>query len=546
MQTTYNQPNVSLTYTNGGLDRYGRIINHSWIKNNNPLVHIIHSYDYAGNRIKRYDPVHAANSELYTYDNLGQIKTLNRGILNNDHTSVTTINHSESWNFDKTGNWSQYTKNGNTENRTHNAANELQGIATHDANGNMTLMPGLKGKYDAWNRLIEVRDSNNNLIAQYEYNGLNQRTKKTVNNIATKSFFNEKWQEVESITNNQITSYVWGLRYIDDLILREKGEERLYSLADPNWNVIAISDSTGDIQERYVYDAFGKQNIFNANFTAKADTEFNWNRAFTGQVIDSETGWMLYRNRYYSTEFGRFVNRDPIEYESGLNLYRYVNNNTQNYLDPDGLDDIEGSGNCTDLSLPVRFETESWSIPAGPFVKAKVGLKIVGVGRRRSCKKCCSDGAVVEDITYRVQASVFARAEFTVGKDIDYNLLFGRKLKGYIGGRLEVGGEGRVTGSVQTDKCNGIDNPEIVVCGQGRIRGVLRIGISVRFTTPYQGYDVVAGEGWLDGNISWRWCGKITTGGISYHSHEIGKFSGNIGWRACLLGICYGQSYALY
>jgi YD repeat-containing protein len=240
MQTTYNQPDVSLTYVNAGLDRYGRIINHSWIKNNNPLVHISHSYDYNGNRIKRYDPVHAANSELYTYDNLGQIKTLNRGILNTAQNSVTTVNHSESWNFDKTGNWSQYTKNGNTENRTHNAANELQGIAIHNANGNMVLMLGLKGKYDALNRLVEVRDTSDNLIARYEYNGLNQRIKKTVGSTVTTSFFNENWQEIELQTSTEITSYVWGLRYIDDLALREKGEERLYSLADPNWDVIAI------------------------------------------------------------------------------------------------------------------------------------------------------------------------------------------------------------------------------------------------------------------------------------------------------------------
>jgi hypothetical protein len=147
MQAIYNEPDVSLTYANGGSDRYGRIINHSWVKNTNPLVHIIHSYDYNGNRTKRHDSVHAANSELYTYDNLGQIKSLNRGVLNNDHTTITTANHSEAWNFDKTGNWSQYTKNSNTENRTYNAANELQSIANHDANGNMVLMPGLKGKY---------------------------------------------------------------------------------------------------------------------------------------------------------------------------------------------------------------------------------------------------------------------------------------------------------------------------------------------------------------------------------------------------------------
>jgi hypothetical protein len=72
-------------------------------KRTNPLVHIIHSYDYNGNRIKRHDSVYAANSELYTYDNLGQIKTLNRGILNTAQNAITTIIHSESWNFDKTG-----------------------------------------------------------------------------------------------------------------------------------------------------------------------------------------------------------------------------------------------------------------------------------------------------------------------------------------------------------------------------------------------------------------------------------------------------------
>jgi RHS repeat-associated protein len=330
-------------------------VNHSWVKNNNPLVHIIHSYDDAGNRTKRHDAVHATNSELYNYDNLGQIKSLNRGVLNNNHTKIPTVNHSESWNFDKTGNWLQYTKNGNTENRTHNAANELQGIATHDANGNMILMPGLKGKFDAWNRLVEVRDSTNNLIATYEYNGLNQRIKKTVNGVVTKSFFNENWQELESQTGNEIISYVWGLCYIDDLVLREKGEERLYSLADPNWNVVAVCNDSGDVQERYTYDAFGKRNVFDADFTAKTETEFDWNRAFTGQVIDAETGLMLYRERYYDVEFGRFINRDPIEYwDEEINFYCYVANAPTTYVDIWGMSK-GGKGNPRPSEIPSKW-----------------------------------------------------------------------------------------------------------------------------------------------------------------------------------------------
>ncbi|MDR2407488.1 MAG: RHS repeat-associated core domain-containing protein, partial [Bacteroidales bacterium] len=162
--------------------------------------------------------------------------------------------------------------------------------------------------------------------------------KKTVDSIVTKSFFNENWQEVESQTGSEVTSYVWGLRYIDDLVLREKGEERLYSLADPNWNVIALVDTSGSVVERMKYDAFGKITWLNANFSTKNSSDYNWNRTFTGQILDSETGLILYRRRLYSTRLGRFISKDPIEYDNGDNcLYVYVMNKPLVYIDTFGL-----------------------------------------------------------------------------------------------------------------------------------------------------------------------------------------------------------------
>ncbi len=91
-------------------------------------------------------------------------------------------------------------------------------------------------------------------------------------------------------------------------------------LTDANWNVVAVTNLTGAVQERYKYDAFGKR-------TATMNSSVDFDRGFTGQVYDKETGLMLYRNRYYSTELGRFVSRDPILYEAGdANIYRYVGN----------------------------------------------------------------------------------------------------------------------------------------------------------------------------------------------------------------------------
>ena len=45
----------------------------------------------------------------------------------------------------------------------------------------------------------------------------------------------------------------------------------------------------------------------------------------------------LYRNRLYSAQLGRFVTRDPIGYDGGLNLYEYVRGNPTNSLDASGL-----------------------------------------------------------------------------------------------------------------------------------------------------------------------------------------------------------------
>jgi RHS repeat-associated protein len=372
LRTKYIEPNLTLDYTvSGALDRFGRITDHAW-KNasGQNIVRIQHGYDQLGNRTYRNDKILPNMDELYSYDEINQIKFLNRGTLTTDNSTITNGNHAEAWNFDETGNWLQYNRNGSIENRIHNTANEILNTVTHDKNGNMTIMPSLQthgsllsATYDAWNRIVSVSN-----IADYRYDGRNHRISKVVDGIETISYFNQNWQELESVTGNQITSYIWGLRYIDDLVLRENGEERLYSLADPNWNVIAICNAVGNVVERYNYNAFGKRNVFDSGFTVKADSDFNWNRTFTGQVLDSETDLILYRNRFYSATLGRFVTRDPVAYSSeDMNIYRYTINNIMKYIDLYGLYCGAGIG-CTGNAdpIPIWQKNHPKTIPSLP------------------------------------------------------------------------------------------------------------------------------------------------------------------------------------
>jgi RHS repeat-associated protein len=120
--------------------------------------------------------------------------------------------------------------------------------------------------------------------------------------------------------------------------LREKGIEILYSIADPNWNVVALINVFGSVSERMKYDAFGKVTWLDAAFGVKNASDYSWSRTFTGQVLDGETPLMLYRNRYYSVTLGRFVNRDPVGYEGNdVNFLRYVLNQSIRSMDYNGL-----------------------------------------------------------------------------------------------------------------------------------------------------------------------------------------------------------------
>ena len=76
---------------------------------------------------------------------------------------------------------------------------------------------------------------------------------------------------------------------------------------------------------------------------------------------DAETGMMLYRNRIYHVEFGRFGSKDPIGYDSrDENLYRYVLNSPCNYGDPNGLvvPIVVGAGVVGALALCAKYQMD--------------------------------------------------------------------------------------------------------------------------------------------------------------------------------------------
>jgi RHS repeat-associated protein len=89
----------------------------------------------------------------------------------------------------------------------------------------------------------------------------------------------------------------------------------------------------GQTVARYDYDAFGNRITNTAPELGEEVNPFGFSTKFT----DEETGLVYYGYRYYSPEVGRWVNRDPIEEEGGLNLYGMVGNDAVNRVDVLGL-----------------------------------------------------------------------------------------------------------------------------------------------------------------------------------------------------------------
>ena len=94
---------------------------------------------------------------------------------------------------------------------------------------------------------------------------------------------------------------------------------------------------SGLTKESYSYDPYGKATIKDLYGTVLPNSAIGNPYLFTGRELDQETGNYYYRARHYHPGIGRFLQRDPLGYFPDNNLYRYVNNNPVNWVDPFGF-----------------------------------------------------------------------------------------------------------------------------------------------------------------------------------------------------------------
>ena len=137
---------------------------------------------------------------------------------------------------------------------------------------------------------------------------------------------------------------------------------RVYVEQDANWNVTSITDTSGTVLERYVYDPYGTSTRLTAAWgTAGTDTYvMAWRHQ--GGRQDAASGLVNFRHRDLDTLLGRWVQVDPERYVDGANFYLYGKARSTSLVDPMGFGAVAPAGAPT---LPA--DGDGWGPPLPPF-----------------------------------------------------------------------------------------------------------------------------------------------------------------------------------
>ena len=107
-------------------------------------------------------------------------------------------------------------------------------------------------------------------------------------------------------------------------------------LFDWQGNLEHSTGTTGDVATSHAYNAWGQRNsVFPINAVTGANDRYGYNARW-GYVRDT-TGLYYCQNRYYDPANGGWLNRDPIGYAGGMNLYGYCGGRPVGAADPTGL-----------------------------------------------------------------------------------------------------------------------------------------------------------------------------------------------------------------
>ena len=140
-----------------------------------------------------------------------------------------------------------------------------------------------------------------------------------------------------------------------------------YYITDHVGTVHAVTDSSGAVIESYRYSPYGKVlDVFDENGNTISQSAIGNRILFQGREYDWDTGFYYFRARWYDPDTGRWLSKDPIGINGGLNQYVFCGNNPIMFIDPLGLWQITlGFGYGYAGRITFGHNSNRWNIGFG-------------------------------------------------------------------------------------------------------------------------------------------------------------------------------------
>lgn len=364
---------VATTYSYDNLGRLIEMLTEN--RKGDIIAGFNYSHDKIGNRLSKLitdrHKKHAIRYD-YTYDDIYRLlESMPTEIKK--HKEKTKYKKAEVFGYDPVGNRVEGPKE--MDFYTYDQGNQLlsdrRGLYQYDANGNLLskmeqdddgIIIEWIYEYDYDNRLVKVVKTEDfeTKTVTFKYDPFGRRIEKRVEEadkakVYTYVYDNEdiifeyltktggKKEKVET------TRYVHGPGIDEPLAIEQKGKVYCYH-ADGLGSIVSLTDEKGKVVQSYEYSAFGE--------IKRHGNKVKQPYSYTGREYDEETGLYFYRARYYDPAVGRFISKDPIGFAGGdVNLFAYVQNQSINFIDPDGLIRIPGAGKAIGWGLKRLVKT---------------------------------------------------------------------------------------------------------------------------------------------------------------------------------------------
>ena len=367
-----------------------------------------YAYDAGGNLKSR---TNNALIQTFTVDSLNQLSTINRsgtltvaGSTTSPATGVTVNSLAASLYTDTTFARAGFAPVDGTNTYTAIANDSYGRLDTnaisvwlpasatysYDLNGNLTFDGRKAFEYDDENQLVRVTRTNE-WKTEFVYDGkMRMRVKKEfawslgsgvwVLGSETRYIYDGMLVVQERDANNvaqvsytrgrDLSGSFEGAGGIGGLLARSSIPEMLepksqtllsttFYHADGNGNITALMSTNGLIVAWYQYDAYGRT-LAQTGPLAEANCY-----RFSSKAWHDKSGLYYYGYRFYTPELQRWVNRDPIGEDGGINLYGFVGNSPANEVDSFGL-----ACEISNFKISASVRRDTWIVSGAAYTRS--------------------------------------------------------------------------------------------------------------------------------------------------------------------------------